>query len=164
MLMGVLIVSGWYFYRGDGHFHFGIGRGEAGSFILQQAILATAHPAKTNGLPVLTNTWRYARDRYGVIVWLARSDYSQVESFLREAFNPPGWPKEQETGSTSTKYIQLSEKGGAISVNRNSNSTEVIVVRPISERELGKALRETVNPSLTSQIRQRGLELIRAIF
>ena len=163
-IVGTIALAGWFFYRADGHFHFGTGRGEAGSFILQQAILATAHPAKTNGLPALTNSWRYARDQYGVIVWLARNDYSQVESFLREAFDPPGWRNDLNAGSNRARYFRLSDKGGAISVTQNTNSTEVIVVRPISERELGKALRETVRPDLVARIGQRGLELIRSIF
>lgn len=64
------------------------GTGEAGLFILQQAIARGAQPITTNDLPVIAVSWRYSEDSYGVTLRLSRRDYQGVEALLRQAFGP----------------------------------------------------------------------------
>lgn len=75
--------------------HYTTGRGDAGQFMIQQAVGYGGHPVKTNGLPTLRGEWSYIEDGHGVGLLFPLSRYSEVETFLTSAFGPQpnkaGW-------------------------------------------------------------------------
>ena len=71
---------------------FKAGTGDAGRFILQQAVARGGQLITTNGLPTIRGPWRYSEDQYGVVVRMLRDDYETVEKLLRLAFGEPAQP------------------------------------------------------------------------
>jgi len=115
--------------------HFTTGRGDVGQFILQQAIIRGGSPVTTNGLPAITTEWRYSTDTYGVVIRMPREEYPLVEDFLGQAFGKPGFgPKDKPDGGRLGEY-RLTSKGGGIQFSCDTNRTEVIVIRPMSQHE-----------------------------
>jgi hypothetical protein len=114
------------------------GHGDAGLFILQHAVFYGGNPITTNGLPAITTHWHYSEDAQGVIVFMSRSDYSLVESFLRQAFGQPQFgPKNAPDGGIIGEY-RLTSKGGGIQFSR-SDDTEVIIIHPFDQSKSGKS-------------------------
>jgi hypothetical protein len=114
--------------------HLKAGRGDAGQFILQQALICGAHPATTNGLPLIDGHWRYSVDKYGMIVQLSPDRFSDVRVFLRQAF---GSPEQEpiETKDGKLGWYTARTTGAAIQFSYDSKCTEVIVLRsqPLSK-------------------------------
>ena len=117
--------------------HVTAGHGDVGQFILQQSVCYGGSPTTTNGLPAITNHWRYSEDAHGVEIFMSRSDYPSVESFLNRAFagKPQFGPKVAADGSRIHEY-RLSSKGGGIQLNGDDTGTVVIILRPFGQ---GKA-------------------------
>ena len=127
-----LIVLLAVFICGCSSEHFKTGRGDVGQFILQQAIIRGGSPVDTNALPAISTRWRYSTDKYGVVVRMPREEFGSVEDFLRQAF---GKPTIEPTETSKLGVYRLSSKGGAIQFVSDTNWTQVIVIRPISEHE-----------------------------
>src|SRR5208282_3578504 len=85
----------------------------------------------TNGLPAITSHWRYSEDANGVEIFMARNDYSSVESFLNQAFagKPQFGPKVAADGGRIHEY-RLSSRGGGIQLDGDEGGTVVIILRP----------------------------------
>jgi len=67
----------------------GDGQGDAGQFILQQAIIYGGSPTTTNGLPTITSHWNYKKYEHGlngVMIKLPRTDYTNLDLFLSRAY------------------------------------------------------------------------------
>jgi hypothetical protein len=123
---------------------FKAGSGEAGRFILQQAVARGGRPITTNGLPATTGAWRYAEDQYGVVIRLSRDDYGAVESLLRQAFGEPKFgPSETRDGGKLGGY-QLTPQGGSIQFGYDSEGTQVIVLRQLTKQEATDGLTRAV--------------------
>lgn len=105
------------------------GKGDAGQFILDRA-LAFGGKAKTaKGLPQVTGPWRYAEDKYGVVIRLPRERYQAVEKLLRLAFGKPDFGPGPTTDGGRLGGYRLTPEGGAISFSRNKGRAEVILIR-----------------------------------
>ena len=114
---------------------FVIGHGDVGRFIMQQAIIRGGTPMTTNGLPAITTQWRYATDKYGVVIRMPRDQDSSVEEYLRRAFGKPGLgPVDSSDGGRLVAY-RLTTTGGGIQYVSHTNWTQVTIVRPMSQPE-----------------------------
>src|SRR5947208_3285016 len=77
------------------------GSGDAGQFIVMQAVARGAQPLSMADLPVLHSAWHYGKDQYGVVVRLPRADGAAVERLLRQAFGEPKYgPNVTPSGGT----------------------------------------------------------------
>src|SRR5882724_9402758 len=84
---------------------FKAGSGDAGHYLLQQAVGRGGQPITTNGLPAITGAWRYAEDQYGVVICLPRDDYEAIDKLLRKAFGEPKFgPSETTDGGKLGGY------------------------------------------------------------
>jgi hypothetical protein len=114
---------------------FTTGTGDAGQFILQQAVAFGGQPTGTNGVPAILGSWRYSEDSHGFVVRMSRDDYTAVEKVLNQAFGPAKFgPTEVTDGGVLGAY-RLTPKGGGIYFGHNTNYTEVILIRPKVERD-----------------------------
>ena len=68
---------------------FKAGSGDAGQFILLQAVARGGQLLTTNGFPAITGAGRYSEDPYGVVIRMPRDNYEDVEKLLRKAFGEP---------------------------------------------------------------------------
>ena len=104
------------------------GHGDAGQFILQQALVCGAYPVATNGLPVIDGRWRYSVDTNGMVMQLPREQFSNICIFLRQAF---GSPKQEPVEARDGKlgWYSAMAIGVAIQFSYDSKSTQVIVLR-----------------------------------
>jgi len=110
-----LAVCGLAFLCGCSGEHYVRGRGDAGQFILQHALIYGGRPVTTNGLPTIGDDWQYVQDEFGVGVLLPASQYQPVQDFLRVAFGPP---------SNSAGWA-VRDFGVAIMVQKESSNTVV---------------------------------------
>jgi hypothetical protein len=109
--------------------HFKTGHGDAGQFILQQALVCGAHPVATNSLPAIDGRWRYSVDTNGMVLQLPREQFSDVCVFLRQAFGSPEQePVEAKDGKMG--WYAAKTIGIAIQFGYDSKRTQVIVLRP----------------------------------
>ena len=110
------------------------GRGDVGRFILQQAISYGGRPTTTNGLPAITSHWTYSQDADGLVISMARSDYSNAELFLSQAFAGQRHfgPQDGHDGFRIFE-CRLTPKGGGIQLSRNSADAQVIILRPFNQ-------------------------------
>jgi len=109
------------------------GHGDVGQFILRQAVSYGGNPTVTNGLPIISERWRYSEDINGVVIFMSRNDYSSVESFLTQAFGKPQFgPKDTSDGGRMGEY-RLTSKGGGIQFSHDDNDTEVVIIRPLGQ-------------------------------
>lgn len=117
------------------------GHGDVGQFILQQSVSYGGSLTTTNGLPAITSHWRYSEDAHGVEIFMSRSNYPSVESFLNQAFagKPQFGPIVAADGGRIHEY-RLSSKGGGIQLTGDDTGTVVIILRPFSQKEFGDAL------------------------
>ena len=112
------------------------GSGDAGRFIVEQAVLRGAEPITSRGLPAVSSSWTYATDDSGVIVRMSKADYPVVEALLLRAFGTPKLgPVDSADGRRIGAY-QLTPKGAALQFARDTRWTQVIVVREPNEREI----------------------------
>ena len=100
------------------------GQGDAGQFILSQAITCGAKPLRTTELPAITESWRYSQDDAGVVLRLDRTYFDAVESFLEVAFGEPRFRSGRIGG------YRLSARGGGIQFTYDEEATQVIVICP----------------------------------
>lgn len=112
------------------------GRGDAGQFILQQAVARGGSPITTNALPVISGRWRYSEDKDGVVIRLSREQYPAVEAFLRQAFGEPKMKPTDTLDGGKLGVYRLSSRGGAIQFGCDTQWTQVIVIRPVSLTEI----------------------------
>ena len=117
------------FLSGCSNGNFSSGHGDAGLFILQQAIARGGSPI-TNSLPVIPDRWRYLEDKNGVVIRMSRQQYPTVEAFLRQAF---GEPKLEPTDTPKGKVgaWRLSSNGGAVQASSNAAVAQIIILNPI---------------------------------
>ena len=136
MALGVVLICGC---SGD---IFRAGRGDAGAYIVKQAIARGGSLVTTNALPCLAGNWRYSEDKNGVVIRLAREQYPAVEAFLRQAFGAPKLEPSETSDGGKLGVYRLSSKGGGIQFGYNTNETQVIVIRPMSTEEIYGAVIE----------------------
>ncbi len=119
---------------GCAHDHFRRGRGDVGQFIIQQANIRAGLSVSTNGLPPISDHWRYSEDEQGVVIQMASDKYPAIESFLRQAFGEPRFLGDTTDGGRLGGY-RFTPKGGAIQFGYNSECAQVIIIRPLTLKE-----------------------------
>jgi hypothetical protein len=125
---------------------FKAGTGDAGQFIVQQAVARGAQAISTTDLPVIPSAWRFGEDQYGVVVRLQRADGVAVERLLQQAFGEPKYgPKDTPTGGRWGAY-RLSPSNVSIQFTSDAHGTEVVVLRELTKQEhadgVARALKE----------------------
>lgn len=115
------------------------GSGDAGQFIVQQAVLRGAKPIATKGLPSLSGSWTYAPDNSGVIIRMSPNEYPAVEALLVRAFGVPNFGPSDTTDGRRIGAYQLTAKGAALQFGHDMQWTLVIVVREPNEQEIAAA-------------------------
>jgi hypothetical protein len=110
--------------------HFRAGRGDAGQFILQQAIICGAHPTTTNGLSAIDGQWRYEVDKDGAVILLPREQFSGVQLFLRQAFGSPAQEPVDRSDGGKMDWYQAKTIGIGILFYYEPKHMIVTIVRP----------------------------------
>ena len=123
---------------------FKAGSGDAGHFILLQAIARGGQLITINGLPAITGSWRYSEDQYGVAVRLSRAEYDTVEKLLRQAFGEPKFGPSQTTDGGKLGGYRLTPQGGAIQFGYDTEGTQVIVLRQLSKQEFADGIQRAM--------------------
>ncbi len=114
---------------------FKAGSGDAGQFILLQAVARGGQLITTNGFPTISGAWRYSEDQYGVVVRMPRDDYEAVEKLLRLAFGEPKFGPSETTDGGKLGGYRLTPQGGAIQFSYGTEGTQVIVLRQLTKQE-----------------------------
>jgi len=114
---------------------FKTGSGDAGQFILKQAIIHGGQPITTSGLPAITSEWHYSEDEYGVIIRMPRDSYQTVENLLGLAFGQPTYGPSVTTDGGMLGGYRLTPQGGVIQFSYDADGTQVIVLRQLTEKE-----------------------------
>jgi hypothetical protein len=109
---------------GCAHQRFVAGHSDVGQFILQTAVQFGGVPATTNGLPPISDQWRYSEDSGGIIINLTHQDFPAVESFLHQSFGQPAGGHDGKNG-----YYRLTTNGGSIYFTDADHATQVIILR-----------------------------------
>jgi len=122
----ILFVLSVTLFCGCASEHFVAGRGDAGQFILQQAILRGGNPTTTNNLPAIDTAWGYLTNNCGVVVRLPRQDFSSVELFLYQSFGEPEFGPPNANGARAGKY-KFAGKDGGIQFSCDINWTRVTI-------------------------------------
>lgn len=135
--------------RDEMRFH--AGSGDAGGFILQQAIARGGQPLTTNGLPAISGAWRYAEDQYGVVVRMERSDYGTVEKLLGMAFGKPRFGPTETTDGGKLGGYRLTPQGGGIQFGYDAEGAVVIIVRQLSRQEFTEGLTKAMQELQTRE-------------
>jgi hypothetical protein len=133
LILAALTVSCGCAHRGE--MRFTAGTGDAGRFILQQAAARGGRPIMTNGLPAITDAWRYSEDQYGIVIRLSRRDYNAVETLLRQAFGSPKFGPTQTTDGGILGGYRLTPTGGGIQFGYDADGTQVIILRQLTKKE-----------------------------
>jgi hypothetical protein len=118
---------------------FSKGHGDVGHFIIQQADVRGGLSISTNGLPPISDRWRYFEDKQGVVTQMASDKYPAVESLLRQTFGEPKFLGETTDGGKLGGY-RLTPKGGAIQFGYDAKHTQVVIIRPLTQKEFGDGL------------------------
>lgn len=129
---------------GCAHERFADGRGDVGPFIVQQAVVRCGLTTWTNALPVITGRWRYSEDDQGVVIQMPREHYPAVESLLRQTFGQPRFLSETTDGGKLGAY-RLTPKGGVVQFGYDTERTQVIIIRPLNQKEFGDAMMKAMN-------------------
>jgi hypothetical protein len=124
---------------GCAHDHFTKGHGDVGQFIIQQADVRAGLSISTNGLPPISDRWRYSEDEQGVVIQMASDKYPAIESLLHQAFGEPKFLGDTTDGGKLGGY-RLTPKGGAIQFGYDAKRTQVIIIRPLTQKEFGDGL------------------------
>lgn len=111
------------------------GSGDAGRFIVQQAIARGAQPISTTDLPAIHSEWRFVEDKFGAVVFLPRADGAAIERLLQQAFGAPKYgPKDTPTGGRWGSY-RLLPAGVFIQFTSDDQGTQVDVLRLLTKQE-----------------------------
>ncbi|HKQ37763.1 MAG TPA: hypothetical protein VJ063_06765 [Verrucomicrobiae bacterium] len=111
------------------------GSGDAGTFIVRQAVLRGAEPLNTEELPRVAGSWTYAKDDSGVIIRIPAKEHATVEALLLRAFgNPMIGPVDTQDGRRVGAY-RLTRNGASLQFARGGNWTQVIVLRERTEKD-----------------------------
>ena len=131
---------------GCAHQYFVRGAGDAGQFILSQAIAHGGRPVSTNSLPWVGEHWRYFEDQYGVLMRLPLGQFPTVEAFLRQSFGEPSMPVADTTDGGKMGVYGVKAIGAVIQFRYDKEDAFVNILRPISMKEMAehlpKALKE----------------------
>jgi hypothetical protein len=119
--------------------HFTNGHDDVGQFIIQQADVRAGLSISTNGLPPISDRWRYSEDEQGVVIQTASDKYPAIESLLRQTFGEPKFLGDTTDGGKLGGY-RLTPKGGAIQFGYNAERSQVIIIRPLTQKEFGDGL------------------------
>ncbi len=115
--------------------HFKSGKGDAGQFILLQAVARGGQLRATNGFPAIAGDWRYSEDKYGVVIRMSRENYDVIEVLLRQAFGEPKFgPNETIHGGKLGGY-RLTPEGGGIQFGFDAEGAQVIILRELTQQE-----------------------------
>lgn len=114
---------------------FRAGSGDAGHFILLQAMARGGQPITTDGLPSITSAWRYSEDQYGVVIQLPRDDYQTVKTLLHQAFGEPKFGPAATADGGELGGYRLTPQGGAIQFGYDAKGTHVIILRQLTDKE-----------------------------
>jgi hypothetical protein len=127
-----------FFLFGCAHDESKRGHGEVGEFILQQtlALVPNTKIVATNNLPKISENWRYSKDQYGVVIRMSKECYPMVEIFLRQAFGTPKLEPTDTNDGGKLGVYRLTSKGGAIQFVRDENFTQIIILRPLTQKEI----------------------------
>lgn len=152
----LLVVVGLSFLCGcasHDQMRFKAGSGDAGRFILLQAVARGGQLLTTNGFPAITGPWRYSEDPYGVVVRMPRDNYEDVQKLLRKAFGEPKFgPSETTDGGKGGGY-RLTAQGGAIQFGYDAEETQIIVVRQLTQQEFDEGLMRAMKEPGKSEAR-----------
>lgn len=121
------------------------GKGDAGRFIIEQSIQRGGVPLTTNGLPVITSKWRYSPDEYGVVIYFPTEEFETVVQLLQVAYGNPKLKVAETTDGGKLGVYRLTKDGGSIQFSYNEKRTCVIILRKISQKELGRKLIEAAH-------------------
>jgi hypothetical protein len=105
------------------------GTGDAGQFMLQQALARGARPVATNNLPVVGGHWRYSEDQYGMVLQLPSKQFSEVQSFLRQAFGPPAQEPTETTEGGKLGWYAGKTIGVGVQFGYDRKHTQVIILQ-----------------------------------
>jgi hypothetical protein len=127
---------------GCAHDEFKRGHGEVADFILQQTLILVPNTqiVTTNNLPKISQNWRYSQDQYGVVIRMSIECFPTVETFLRQAFGTPKIEPTDTNDGGKLGVYRLTSKGGAIQFIRDKNFTQIIILRPLTEKEFQDGL------------------------
>lgn len=131
IVVGLTILSGCATHD---QMRFKAGSGDAGQFIVQQAVARGAQPISTTDLPAIRSVWRFGEDQYGVVVRLPRADGAAVERLLQQAFGEPKHAKDTPSGGRWGAY-RLLPAGVSIQFISDAQGTEVFVLRLLTKQE-----------------------------
>jgi hypothetical protein len=143
-VIGSLLICGC---AGEKEMHFTKGAGDMGQFVMQQALKRGARPVATNSLPALDGDWSYSEDQYGVVLHLPRERFSEVEAFLRQAFGAPAQEAIDTTDGGKLGWYSPRTIGVALQFGCDTNSTQVLVLRPQPAKEIIKRIPEAIERS-----------------
>ena len=143
-LVGLLLLCGC---TGEKEMQFTKGTGDMGQFVMQQALQRGARLVTTNGLPVVSGDWSYSEDQYGVVLHLSRERFSEIETFLQQAFGTPAQAATDTTDGGKLGWYSPKTIGVALQFGYDSNQTQVIVLRPQPASEIIKRIPEAMERS-----------------
>lgn len=115
------------------------GHGDVGQFIIQQANVRADLSISTNGLPPISDRWRYSADEQGVTIQMSPDKYPAIESLLRQTFGEPRFLGDTTDGGKLGGY-RLTPKGGGIQFGYDAERTQVIIIRPLTKKEFSDGL------------------------
>ena len=139
--VGLALVCGC---KHDKEMKFTNGAGDMGQFFMQQALKHGARPAATNALPVIGGEWSYSEDQYGVVFHLSRDRFSEVETFLRQAFGSPAQEATDTTDGGKLGWYSPKTIGVALQFGCDPERTQVVVLRPQPANEIIKRIPEAL--------------------
>ena len=111
------------------------GSGDAGQFIVRQAVLRGAEPISTKALPSVSHSWSYASDDSGVIIRMPSSEYPAVEALLLHVFGNPGFGPVDTADGRRVGAYRLTRNGATLQFARDSNWAHVIVLRERTQED-----------------------------
>jgi hypothetical protein len=147
VVVGLLLVCGCAHETGEKEMQFTKGAGDMGQFIIQQALKRDARPVSTNGLPVVAGDWSYSEDQYGVVLHLSRERFTEVETFLQQAFGAPAQTATDTTDGGKLGWYSPKTIGVALQFGYDAERTRVIVLRPQPASEIIKRIPEAMERS-----------------
>ena len=119
---------------------FTAGTGDAGQFIVLQAVARGGQLLTTDGLPSITGAWRYSEDAFGVVIRMPRENYEAVENLLLHAFGKPKFGPTETTDGGKLGGYRLTEQGGAIQFGYDAEGTQIIIIRQLTQQEFADGL------------------------
>jgi len=136
-LFSLLILGGC---SSEDEMRFTKGTGDMGNFLVEHALKLGAHSLSTNGLPTIGGEWHYSEDQYGVVLQLSRERFSEVETFLLQAFGTPAQVPTETTTGGKLGWYSPKTIGVALQFGFDQEQTQVIVIRPQPVSEILKRI------------------------